>query len=188
MLVFDKKLHTYTKNGRNLPSVTTIINDCDPNAFYRVPLEVMEKARQRGNAVHTLTEYYDKGILDESTIDPELQGYFDAYLKFLSDMNPEYDMIEKMVDSEMHGFAGTLDRTGEMQGYEFLLDIKSGCKSRWCGVQTSAYAKTIADNVFRKRFGLYLKSDGKYDLVEYSDPMDFNIFLSCLNVWNFKQK
>jgi len=189
MLEFDHITHTYAKNGVNLPSVTQLIDTACPDAFYHVPPEVMEKARQRGTAVHKITELHDKGILSEDSIDPDLSPYFDAYKAFLHRMCPVFDRIECIVDSELYKYAGTLDRTGRMQGYAFIIDIKTcSCESKWTGVQTSAYNKALNDEIYRKRFGLYLKSTGKYKLVEYANPQDFNIFLSILNIRNFKNK
>ena len=80
VLQFDEAIHRYTVNGVIVPSVTQIITSVGLYEFDFVSSETLAIAAERGRIVHTYIEWYEKGILDESSIDPELQGYFDAYL------------------------------------------------------------------------------------------------------------
>ena len=187
MLEFNAEKHEYKLDGVKIPSVTQIISAVNGNIWGMIDAETMEIACQRGTAVHTITELHDKGTLDIDTIDPALTGYHEAYLKFLKECNPVWDLIECKVHSGPFRYAGTLDRTGTLGGKNIILDIKSGVKNTWTGCQLAAYDKALNDGILRKRYGLYLSKNGKYKLEPYTNTTDWNIFLSALNIWNFNK-
>jgi len=186
-VLFNEATHTYTCGGEVIPSVTQIISSVDGNNWGDINADVMAKAQQRGTAVHSITEYHDKGVLDGETVDPALRGYYDAYLAFLSDCKPIWDLIEYRICNLDLGYAGTLDRAGTMNNKPVILDVKTGAKSKWTGVQLSAYQMGAKLKPSTKRFGLYLAKDGKYNLVPYTNQMDWNIFLSAVNIWKFNK-
>ena len=187
MLTFDAGNHEYKVDGVIVPSVTQIINSVAAERWENIDADKLEYACQRGTAVHLITELHDLGTLDESSVDPKLQGYVSAYKAFLADIKPSWGLIEHKTYSDMPRYAGTVDRFGTVNGKKAVLDIKTGVKSKYTGLQLAAYAHMIGEKK-AKRYGLYLGGDGKYSLVEYKDANDWNVFLSCLNVMNFKQK
>ena len=187
MLTFDQEKHEYRVDGVVIPSVTQIINSVAGERWDNIDSEALEYASQRGTAVHLITELHDLGTLDESSVDPTLRGYYNAYLAFLADVKPQWELVEQKAFSERPRYAGTVDRVGIVNGKKAVLDIKTGVKSKYTGLQLSAYAHMIGEKQAR-RYGLYLSEDGKYSLVPYTNQNDWNIFLSALNIHNFKQE
>ena len=81
MIEFRESDHSYWFDGIRVPGVSEIIEGAgltDPNAqkYYT------KFHADRGTAVHKACELYDKGILDEDSLDPEVVGYLEAYKKF----------------------------------------------------------------------------------------------------------
>lgn len=83
----------------------------------------------RGTAVHLATEYFDKGILDESTLDPEIVGYLESYKKLGLKYRPEE--IEMLLGDPINRTAGTLDRPD--------CDLKTGSPYPWHLIQAGHY-------------------------------------------------
>ena len=169
VLQFDEAIHRYTVNGVIVPSVTQIITSVGLYEFDYVSSETLAIAAERGRIVHTYIEWYEKGILDESSIDPELQGYFDAYLsmKAAGEIPAKADLIEWRGFSEKYRYAGTLDM---MFGEDWIHDHKTGVKSPVHGLQLSAYWLIRHPNMAEKPRRLtcgYYDKDGSYELVEY---------------------
>ena len=125
-----------------------------------------EFMRERGTALHLACELHDKGDLDLGSIDPEIKGSFQGYLKFCMEVQPEILAIEEKV--EMPGmWCGRLDRRVKINGREGILDIK-GQPSKVDPLQLAGYAKTF-DRPMR-RWNLYLRVKlGDYKLVEHKD-------------------
>ncbi len=72
-LEYIDESHTYIYNGIVLPSITQMLKVRFGNKYDGIPREVMERAAQRGTALHKAIEDYEKqGI--ESAI-PELRNY-----------------------------------------------------------------------------------------------------------------
>ena len=89
-LYYDDLLHIYCIDGEVVPGLTDIFVNLGiiDRRWYT------EQSRGRGQIVHTITEMYDKGTLIESSVDPDLVGYLDAYKLFLADYKPKIIEIE----------------------------------------------------------------------------------------------
>lgn len=167
-LTFDPEKHIYRVDGLKLPSVTDI---CKPLVtFGEVSQEVLRQAARRGSQVHEYAELIDYGMeANDLEVEPELVGYVTAYTRFLRDYKPEWELIEKPLYSLDMGYAGTLDRYGIIDGEKTIVDIKtSSSASRatriaWA-VQLEAYLGLLGCG-FAKRYNLWLKSDGNYQLI-----------------------
>ncbi len=179
-LVFDEKTHAYTLGDRKLPSVTEIIRDVglmgDASKFYD------DYSMTRGVFVHQACQMFDDGTLDEDNLDPVLAGYIAAYKCFRTEMFVEWTAIEKPLHDAALGFAGTPDRLA----IGTVIDIKTGVKHSWHGVQMAAYALlgfTAGATTLVKRYGLYLNSDGTYKLERYEKKSDFDVFRAALTIY-----
>ena len=178
-LVFDKAGHTYTYNGRVIPSVTTIIKEAGivNTSWYT------KKGATRGSKVHKLTEWYDK----KKKLPPlgkKGLAYLKAYKAFLSDSGFIPDLIEEQVYNAEWQYAGTLDRTGTLGGTRVLIDIKSGAIPAWAGIQTAAYAGCLSERV--TRYVLQLKDNGSYKLKKFDQASDFAVFKACVTIYKWK--
>lgn len=169
-LIFDAESHTYTLGGVKLPSVTTVLSAVGLYDFDFVPAETLRIAAERGKIIHCCIEWYEQGELDESSIDPELAGYFESYLRMKdAGLLPDKpSAIEKRLYSAKYKYAGTLD---QMFGSDWINDIKTTLPGAEHGLQLSAYWLAEHENMLIKPRRLtcsYLHRDGSCgDLVEY---------------------
>lgn len=180
MITFDPATHTYTIDGQPVPSVTQILADMGfiDTAFFT------EYGRQRGTFVHQIIGWSITGEIDESTIDPELQGYLDAWGSFCANTGFVSTSTEKPLGSVLHRFCGTPDHIGMLNGREAVVDAKTGVIAPWVGIQLAGYE--ILYGMPLKRFALALKEDGKYSLKEFTDRQDRGIFLAALACWQWQ--
>jgi hypothetical protein len=171
--------HRYidTDTGRVYPSVTQTIRDAGLMGYMPEDDWYLE----RGTAVHAATALWDRGELDEDTVDPAVAPYLDAWKRYRADMrDPDIGlMIEQIVYDPIVGYAGTMDRAG--------IDIKTGTSCPWHIVQCAAYhyACPIRPPQWQS---VYLSDDGKYKVQVYK-PSElfaaFKIFSAALqlNQW-----
>lgn len=194
---FEPVEHRYTRNGLIYPSVTQIISDAGLTPDYP-PGE----HAARGTKLHELTAIYDNGNLDvdawrqmDTKKDEfwQLSGYFDGYLRFLQEMKTEWTWIESAFVSLAHGYAGTVDRFGLINGQPAVLDLKTsaGAPPRTTGLQTAGYAMLIlgpnARDHAARRFALHLKRTGDYRLIEYDNPADYDTFAGLTHLHRWKR-
>ena len=136
--------------------------------------------------MHQVIEWHLSKELDESTIDPVLMPYFEAWKRFEVESSYAPDSCETRLASDIYRFAGTIDHIGHPIGYFAIFDVKSGAPSPATGIQLAGYEILLTARGAR-RFALHLKDDGNYKLIEYKDRNDRNVFLSALALWNWKQ-
>lgn len=182
---FDADTHTYTLYGKEIPSVTQIIRFLSADVDKSRPW-IRDEAARRGTAVHescALLDYGEPDALD--ILAPEHQKYLMAYMAFLRDCKPEWEHVE----CPAHGkwgttrFAGTIDRSGTIDGRAVIVDIKtgtSGTKAQFTA-QLTGYDKLL--NPIGSRAHLYilaLSKDGTYKLTEYK--ADAELFGACVTL------
>jgi hypothetical protein len=183
---FDEATHTYWQGSERVPSVTQILGAM--TNFDGIRPEVLDFARQRGQAAHLGTELYDQGVLDWDSVDDEIRPYIEAWQRFRSDTGFEPDLIEERVHHPLLRYAGTLDRTGWFGDTYALVDIKCVAAMSPCtGPQTAAYAKAL--QVCRpdlpeitERYAVQLLPTGRYKLHTYQKRDDFSVFLSMRTI------
>lgn len=186
-LAFDEASHTYRADGVVVPSVTQII--APMYDFKGIPEDVLIAKRDLGRAVHTACEYDDEDDLDDSTIDASMAPYIAAYRAFKRDVKPVVVMNERKLYSRKYRYAGTIDRRFIIDGQPWTVDLKTtATMSPAVGLQLAAYDRLAQEEIGEKsRMGaLQLKPDGKYKLHPFTKTGDFAVFLSLLNVHNWK--
>lgn len=190
--------HRYVHNGIILPSVTQIIADAGLSPDYPPGDHAA-----RGTKVHELTYVYDAGRLDMvrfremDAAKPEfwrIAGYLDSYTKATDTHDVKWIRMEQPYASNVHGYAGTVDRYGIIDGDLAVVDFKtsSSLPPRTTGLQTAAYAMLIAGpNVRRdavRRFALHLKQDGSPGrFIEYDNPADYDTFIGLAHLYHWKR-
>jgi hypothetical protein len=192
-LIFHEENHTYELDGVKLPSVTEILSPFSGNGS--INPATLQHAAHRGHLVHSYTELIDYGVPPEDIdIVPELAGYVSAYLRFLRDWQPTWELIEHPVHYGK-AYAGTLDRYGMVDGTPILLDIKSTSgasrqqKVVWA-LQLEGYDRALPPKHPKraKHIDLHLKSNGKYTLYDAADTEkrygfdSRTMFDSCLRI------
>ncbi len=189
MIHFDEATHTYTVEGRRLPSVTEILAPIRTD-FSAVDPAVLEVARTRGVAIDRMIELHESGALDYSSVTPEMAAYLEVWEKIKTDTGLKVMEVQERVANPHYGYAGTLDLRVHMFGKVSIVDVKctaSGVPG--VGPQTAAYAK--GDHGI-PRFALYLRPNASGKIVGRLDPLtdrnDWNVFLACLTIHRFKTK
>ena len=188
--------HTYWIGERRIPGVTSIIDHLTD--FSRVPADKLEVARQKGQAVHSMVDMHEKGILDEESLPAWLQPILSRYLKWLRETGFRTIKAEHKVYHSVYCYAGMLDRYGEfVHAAEFgFVDFKrSFLAGEVIGVQLAAYQAAYIDqhrddkNAKKaKRYALRLHEDGPYRMEPYTDEGQFQDFLTCLAHQRVKEK
>ena len=103
-LVFDEATHTGKVNGESLLSVTTILRKARMTPEFYNFIDPWYLAR--GTYVHLATELYDRGRLDEDTVDPEITPYLDAYKVFRGDFGARITGIETRLYHPVYKYFG----------------------------------------------------------------------------------
>lgn len=193
-LSFDSDLHEYRFGGVVVPGVTSLLQQL--HSFAGVPMEVMDRARDRGTDVHLATELFDLGELDEAHLaaeDPEVMGYVRGWKCFVRDCAPNWSAIEAKVYHPIFRYAGTLDRNGDFDfdGQRVLdaqVDIKTSAASHpvW-GVQTAAYSNAQGKPK-QRRFTVQLRPEGTYRILEWPSPDDWPVFVSLVTLNSWKKR
>jgi hypothetical protein len=190
-LEFDAPSHTYRLAGRRLPSVTEILGILVD--FSDVPPAVLENARRRGEQVHAMIDLDNREQLDESSVTDELAPYLEAWRRFLSESGAVVISSELRVYHAKLGYAGTADLLLDWNGRYVLPDIKAtSVVPKTVGVQTAAYAAAYHEmhggrGRRPERACIHLK-DGKHQVHWRRDQADYQMFVSCLNVYRFLQE
>lgn len=143
-------------NGVKVPGVTTILGDGVPkpalvnwagNATAEAAIDrwdelaelspskrlaTLQKARyadrdaaaNRGTEVHTFAQQYIEGA--EVPIPDAIAGHVESYIHFVEEWQPEPVLVEGIVMSHKHGYAGTLDLIADIPALgRVLLDVKT---------------------------------------------------------------
>lgn len=192
---FDPDTHTYTINGKIVPSVTDILFPITGKGLSQVPPALLQQKAILGSLVHEYCAEIDYGCFD-GECEPDVAGYLEGYQAFLRDYKPQWEFIEHPVYSEHLGYAGTLDCAGILDGKFTICDRKTYAsmaraqKIALCA-QTNGYGIALNEeySVVPERYmGLLLKKDGGYtvyDAHEIEQSLQFNakdLFIDCLNI------
>lgn len=199
MLIFDPELHRYALDGRELPSVTTVLEDIGIVDYSRIPHETRETALARGRRVHLATCFDDEYVfginpapLDESTVLDEDRGYVEAWRRFRVEKKFRTDLIEHRGYNAKWMYAGTLDRSGYFEGanYRALCDLKTGEAHPGTRYQLAAYAEFFEHPRAFLKLCVELHEDTTYRLfaIHAKDhAADFGVFCNALAVYRAKR-
>lgn len=185
---FDAASHTYTLNGRVLPSVTQILKPIGPD-YSTVPADVLEAKRALGVAVHKACELDDEDDLDELSLSEVLQPYVASWRKFRADTGAIVLENERQLFRADLSFAGTVDRLATLQGDFWLLDLKTAADPHASyGVQLAGYELLLQGGRGPLRRGtVHLRDDGTYRLHEFKNPNDAACFRALLSLHQWKE-
>jgi hypothetical protein len=220
-----KSTRFYTVDGRDLPSVTSILSILDKPALlpwaaglaakyaYAHPTddheagakaaaahyrEMSQEAMDIGTRVHALADQYlATGNMGDTKDDSDqVVTAALALLQWLDEAKYKSISGEKTVYSLVHGYAGTLDQAGTLDGEPVIMDFKT------CGklpataypevhLQLCAYSRALREmsNIdISKLVVIYLSRDsGEFRTFELTDDDEtFAAFLSAKNLWAWK--
>ena len=186
---FDEAAHTYKVEGRELISVTQVLDECGLVS----PFCKGEEYRTRGQAVHMACQFSDEGELDWETVRPEWIGYVQAWEKFKNETGFQVLLSEHKVAHLTYGYAGRLDRQGifNAKKRDTIVDIKTGAIQPETALQLAAYGEAYLPGKLWDRVAVGLKPDGNYSLKVYPPAefqADLHDFLACLRVAVWKRR
>jgi hypothetical protein len=72
----------HRQDGVRVPGIGTVLKLGGYVDLRDIPPHILERARQVGEYVHQVIEWYEKGTLDRDTLDPQLALYLESYLRF----------------------------------------------------------------------------------------------------------
>lgn len=188
-LTFEAVTHTYRLDGKEIPSVSKILEPLSRLAYGDVNQYVLNMAAARGTDVHEAIEDYN--LFGEYRISDEYEGYMQAYLKWYSLRNPEVIKTEVRIYHSLLMYAGTADlicRSGEDI---CLVDYKTSSKvlDKIYRVQLEAYRQALERFGFSitRKLVLHLKNDGSFEEVLYpvSDMEAWRVFGSLKTIYDY---
>lgn len=198
---FDPETHLYRRpDGRPYgSSVTANIR----GAYLLDDSHYTDFGRERGTLVHTITELDDLNDLVEESVDEALAPYLAAWRRFRAEAGfgvaelHGQRCVERRYGDDVLDVAGTVDRIGWMTFAGKLrltvLDIKSGAPEPWHAVQLAAYADFVqrsgefSDITRIERVGVYLTSDGQYQVRHYTDRADLKVWQAAVTVASWRR-
>ena len=183
-LAFDTDAHEYRVDGRRVPSVTQVLEVLED--FSSIPAAALEAARDFGSNFHIAANLEVRGELDHAELDDQLRPYVAGLRRFLDESGAVVLCAEQPVYCAKHRYAGTLDAVVEWHGRRCLIDWKSGVLPRTVGPQTVAYAVALGEPRI-KRYCIQITPDD-YAVHPLRDPADWSLFVSCLNVYRFRNQ
>lgn len=175
-LLLDEN-HHYTLDGKRIDGLTSTIAEAGLIGNFGSQWHM-----DKGTATHLATEYYDKGTLDESTVDPKIVGYLESWKRFRKDMDYTPSHIEYQTYHPELMVGMKIDR---LPG---PVDLKSGAPEPWhilqiC-VQWSALICHGMHDLARSPQDIYLDPDGgppKVKPYKTSEMRDaFKVYASML--------
>jgi hypothetical protein len=167
---FDPSNHSYTFEGRSLPSVTGILRDAGLVDFSMVDPVTLSIAAERGTRVHEWCRRLDDDHTPAESIHFDRGqdlGYCTAYAMFKSETGFTVTSSETIVH---HGtrYAGRYDRLGVIRGQLVILEIKCVREiAAATGLQLAAYLRCIPDYRAYRRVAVQLRPDGSYRVREW---------------------
>ena len=177
----ERDVSAYTVGGVRVPSVTECLAAVGMTDFSHVDPATLAQAAQRGRMAHAITARIDQGR-PVGDIPGYVQPRVAAYEKFKADTGFVPELIEHVVVSASHRYAGTLDRVGLLRRERSLIDLKcSAAVYRSVGRQTAGYAIALGEPRM-PRYALRLLPDGSYRLDRLADRADPHTFLACVRV------
>lgn len=186
MLKFEESTHTYTYNGKVIPSVTTVIEGACPLSDFAKN----EASANFGTAVHKATELLD--TTGEYACTEKVHNRVLQWIKYKTEHKIALDICERKMTNSV--YAGTVDRISYSHDKILIIDIKTGVFSKTWDIQLSAYKQlfSITENINPRKIDVLAVQlfDDKYKIHKPKSNYNYNIniFNSMLNVYNWRHK
>lgn len=178
-LILDTKTHIYTIGKKQIPSVSQIVQ-----AIVGIEVFGSDWHLQRGTALHRAIALYLKGTLNEKSVDTHIKDALESGKKAVKELGLKPTLIEPSLYHPILNFAGTPDLLSDTT----LIDWKSS-HSNTTEIQLGGYVFLLEKNKMKvkKCMEIVIDENG-YKLTEYGIERCKNLFLSALNLYNWKRR
>lgn len=124
--VLDREKHAYTLEGKPLISVSRVLDTVIKKSFEGVDPEVLRNAAARGTLVERYaTEWLATGgVVVPADERQDVIDRLEGFARFVDAFNPKLVVAQQLVWDSEQGIAGMLDFILEIQGVEWLVDMK----------------------------------------------------------------
>jgi hypothetical protein len=180
---FDTARHEYRVGQTRIPGIHAVLR---AGGLEQGAPGYTDEHRARGKAVHEATLLHDMG--ERSIKLPERwMPFFNAYCLFRADVPCRWQRMEHPKVHRTLWYATIIDRAGLVSGRPACVEIKTGGPAPFHGPQLAGADLLLnKQRDTRRRLVIYLAANGRYRLVEYSDPADYARFLKAVQDYWFK--
>lgn len=191
---FDTEKHLYLLNGIKIPSCTEILTAGGFSDYSCVRRGVMEKSANDGAIIHKLTEFNDRGTLDDGSVDPKLVELLDDYNKVLKARGIQFfdEWIERPVYHPSYKYGVTPDRIGKYKGEVAVFEIKTTASFMpECALQTAGQklaVEAMSGLKVKRRFAIRLKEGQEPKVKEHKGRADEFVFIGAVNGWHWRNE
>lgn len=174
---FETATHRYFVGDRPVPAITTVLRvggHTKDGPWFK------PEHRERGRLVHAACLVRDLGT--PPSIPSKYSPYYDGWDAFMREVRPRWRELEQPRVNRRMAYAGTPDRVGFVNGYESIVEIKTGRAARWHAYQTAGQDLLVGGPMAtrRRRLVVYLPGDGTYFMREHASANDYIEFLTAL--------
>lgn len=190
-LTFKENNHQYWLNGFLIPSVSEIMKPLSSAHYEKIDEEVLNKAAERGTAVHEAVENYL--LFGVEDIESDWKGYFNGFKAWIDQHNIESIATEYRVYHKFLVYAGTADCPCYVNGKPTIIDWKttSVISKMLTRVQLEAYAKAFESHgiEFEQKIIVQATKDGKFREIVYpkNDIESWKVFGELLDIHRYIQ-
>jgi hypothetical protein len=184
-LSFNEENHTYTIDGKIVPSVTQIIKETVGGGW-----SASEWYLTRGKAIHLCATFIAQG--KEFKYDERLAGYVKALRKFFYELEPFVIGSEMAVGSQLYQFAGTLDLVCKIGGRKYIADYKHSIDKIRIPLQVGGYSQAYKETTGEEinfGIGIEIRENGTYsatDTIGLKIPR--NEFLALRTAYRIRER
>jgi len=139
-----------------------------------------DEMRDRGSAVHLVTQFLDERDLHWPDVDERIAAKIRRYQQFLDEVRPKILSIEEKVENVAYQYQGKLDRIVVINGRKGVLDIKGISRAPWQALQVAMYAACFPGPSLA-RWTLHL-SDERYQLIEHTNRGDWRVAVAAITL------
>jgi hypothetical protein len=193
-LQFEEERHIYTYKGMRLPSVTQLMDPLNDKYYKNVNRDCLQFRADIGTQVHQAAQiYWETGFID---IPKGLDGYMNAFLKFVAEYNPKPIAVEVRFWHKQLLYAGTSDLICTLQGNDepWLIDYKtSTCINKMLtSIQLEGYKQGLESHglEIKHKAILHLKKNGDYTFdSDYSqnDKTAIDVLNALLTLYRYEK-
>lgn len=168
-LRFEEEKHLYFVNDFEIPSVSALMQPLSSSVYTKVDPLVLNRAAQRGRAVHKSIEQFLLHGVDEDDGEHHA-GYFDAFKNWFNSVDILLVGIECRTYHKVLRYGGTIDLICTLNDTLTVIDFKTSAKieDKLVRVQMEAYTRAFDSHgiKFGKKLVIHLKQSGSYSVME----------------------